>query len=136
MEAEIAGSFWPERQSQFAQQGSAGAMRIFALETFDEIGELGCDRAWLPAILPRLGSQRFETAATVAQHPIQQGVHANRSALGAGDLVMPGGNLFGAPRQLTPRQRFQNQRGDQAVTEQGDFFSFGIHREHLPEPEA
>jgi len=29
------------RQGQFAQQGGAGTVRIFAFETFDEVGELG-----------------------------------------------------------------------------------------------
>lgn len=44
------------RQSQFAQQGRASTMRIFALEAFNEIGQLGRNRAWLPAVLARFGS--------------------------------------------------------------------------------
>ena len=50
------------RQGQFAQQSRAGAMRVLALEAFDETGQLRSDGAGLSTVLARLGSQRFETA--------------------------------------------------------------------------
>ena len=59
------------RQSQLAQQGGAGAMRVLALEAFDEIGELRGDGAGLPAVLPRLGRQRLEAPVAVAERPVQ-----------------------------------------------------------------
>ncbi len=80
-------------------------MRVFTFETFDEIGELRRDGAGLPAVLPGLGRQRFEAAVAVAQCPVQQRVHGNRRALGSGNLVVAGGNLFGAPGEFAARQR-------------------------------
>ena len=50
------------RQSHFAQQRGAGAMRILALEAFDQIGELRRDGARLSPILPGLRRQGFEAA--------------------------------------------------------------------------
>jgi len=44
-----------------------------------------------------------------------------------------GGDFLSAPREFAARQSFQKQWRDQPVTEQGDFFGFGIHREDLPE---
>jgi hypothetical protein len=49
---------------------------------------------------------------------------------------VPGCDFFGTPREFAPRQWFENKRRDEPVTEQGDFFGFGIHREGLPDPEA
>src|SRR5207245_7611428 len=45
------------RQGQFAQQRRAGAMRVLALEAFDEAGQLRSDGAGLSPVLARLGSQ-------------------------------------------------------------------------------
>src|SRR5215208_2593223 len=47
------------------------------------------------------------------------------------DLVVAGGNLLCAAREFPAGQRFQHKRCDQPVTEQGDFFGFGIHEEDL-----
>ena len=44
---------------------------------------------------------------------------------------MAGGDLLGAAGEFAAGQRFQHQRCDQPVTEQGDFFGFGIHEEDL-----
>ena len=76
-----AGRVLAGRQSQFAQQGGAGTMRVFAFETFDQIGELWGDGARLAAVLPRLGRQGFEAAAAVAERPIQQRIDGHRGAL-------------------------------------------------------
>jgi len=104
-------------QSQFTQQRGSGAMGIFAFETFDEIGQLRRDGARLPAVLARLGGQGFKAPGAVAQCPVQQGIDGDRSALRAGDLVMAGGDLQGAPGEFAPWQRFQHQGRDQAVAE-------------------
>jgi hypothetical protein len=111
-------------------------VRVFALETLDEIGKLWRDVARLPAVLPRLRRQRLEAAIAVAQRPVQQRVYRNRCALGSGDLVVAGGNLFGAPRELTARQGLENQGRDQPISEEGDLFGLGIHGEDLLESEA
>src|SRR6266568_3925056 len=59
------------RQGQFAQQGRAGAMRVLALEAFNEAGQLRCDGAGLTAVLARFGSQRFEATVAIAHGPVQ-----------------------------------------------------------------
>ena len=106
-------------------------MRIFAFEAFDEVGELRGDGARLAAILAGLRRQGFEAAVAVAQRPIQQRIDGNGGAFGIGDVVVAGGDLFGAAGEFAARQRFQHQRRDQAVAEQGEFFGFGIHGENL-----
>jgi len=106
----MAGSFWPD--SQLPQQGGAGTVRVFALETLDEISELRRDGAGLPAVLPRLRRQRLEASVAVAQRPVQQRVYRNRGALGSGDLVVAGGNLLGAAGEFAARKRLQNQWSD------------------------
>ena len=83
-------------QGQFAQQGGAGAMRVFAFETFDQVGELRGDGARLSAVLARFGGQGFEAAVAIAERPLQQGIDGNRNALGIGNVVVTGGNLLGA----------------------------------------
>ena len=60
------GPVLPGRQGQFAQQSRAGAMRVLALEAFDEAGQLRSHRAGLSPVLARFGSQGFETAIAVA----------------------------------------------------------------------
>ena len=127
MEADIAGRVFAGRQGQFAQQGGAGAMRVFALEAFDQIGQLRGDGARLAAVLPRLGRQRFEAAVAVAERPIQQRIDRNRGAFGIRNVVVAGGDLLGAAGEFAAGQSFEHQRGDQAVAEQGEFFGFGIH---------
>ena len=44
---------------------------------------------------------------------------------------MAGGNLLGAAREFAARQRLQNQRGNETVAKQGDFFGFGMHARAL-----
>ena len=41
---------------------------------------------------------------------------------------MAGGDLLGTPGEFAAGQGFQDQRCDQAVPEEGDFFGLGIHR--------
>jgi hypothetical protein len=97
------GGFVLAGQSQLPQQGGAGAVRVFALETLDEVSKLRRDGAGLPAVLPWLRRQRLEAAVAVAQRPVQQRVYGNRGALGSGNLVVAGGNLFGAAGEFTAR---------------------------------
>ena len=121
--------FGPEDRCQFAQQGGAGAMRVFAFEAFDQVGELRGNGAGLAAVLARLGSQGLEAAVAVAERPIQQRIDGNRGALGIGDVVVAGGDLLGAAGEFAAGSDSKHQRGDQPVAEQGDFFGFGIHAE-------
>ena len=116
------------RQRQFAQQGGTGAVRVLAFEAFDEVGELRRDGAGLPAVLARLRSESFEAAVAIAKRPIQQSVDRNACALGERNLVMASGNLLRTAGEFAAGQRLQNEACDQAVTEQRDFFSLGIHR--------
>jgi hypothetical protein len=119
------------RQRQLAQQRGAGAVRIFALEAFDQIGELRGDGARLSPVLPGLRRQGFEAAVAVTERPFQQRIHGDRGAFGMRDLVVAARDLLGAPREFAAGQRFQHERRDQSIAEQGDFFGFGIHEEDL-----
>ena len=83
-------------------------MRIFALETFDQRGELRGDGARLPAVLARFGGQGFEAAAAIAERPLEQGIDRNRNPLGIGNVVLTGGKLFGAAGELTAGQGFEH----------------------------
>src|SRR4029450_7765668 len=82
------------RQGQLAQQRGAGAMRVLALETFDEGGQLRGDAAGLAAVLTRFGRERLETAVAVAHRPVEQSIDGNRRSFGKGDLIMAGGDLL------------------------------------------
>src|ERR1017187_9195297 len=104
-------------------------MRVLAFEPFDERGSIGCDGALLTAVQAWLGSERGESIAAITQRPLQQGVHRDRAARGVRNVVKAGGDLLGAPRQFAARQRFQYQRGDESIAEQGDLFGFVVvHR--------
>jgi len=116
-----AGSVLARRQGQFAQQGGAGAMRVFALQAFDQVGELRGNGARLTAILPRFGGQGLEAIGAVAERPIQQRIDGNRNAFGIGDVVVTGGNLLSAAGEFSAGKRFQNQRRNYAVSKQGEF---------------
>ena len=87
-------------------------MRVFALEAFDQIGELRRDGARLPAILPRLRRQSFEAAVAVAECPFQQRIDRNGGPFGMRNLEVAGGDLLGAAGEFATRQRFQHQRRD------------------------
>ena len=82
---------------QLAQQSGPRTMRVLALEPFDEGGDFRRDGAGLSAILPRLGRQRGQTVAAIAQGPIQQRVHRDLAAGGMGNVVEAGGDLLRAP---------------------------------------
>jgi hypothetical protein len=45
-------------------------MRVFAFETFDQIGELRGNRARLSPVLPGLRRERFETVVAIAERPV------------------------------------------------------------------
>ena len=94
-------------ERQLVQQGGAGARGIFAFEPFDERGE---------------------AVAAVEQRPLQQRVHRDLAAGRVRDVVEARGDLLSAARQLAARERFQHQRGDESVSEQGDFSGFFVHR--------
>jgi hypothetical protein len=87
-------------------------VRVLALEPFDERGGLRRDGARLSAVLARLGSERSESVAAIAQRPLEQSVHRHLAAHGVRNVVEAGGDLLGAPRQFAARQGFQYQRGD------------------------
>jgi hypothetical protein len=103
-------------------------MRVLSLESLDERGGLGCDRAQLAAVDPWLGGERRESIAAIAQGPLQQRVHRDLAPGGVGNVIEARGDLLGAARQLAARQRFEHERGDESVTEESDFFGFVIHR--------
>jgi hypothetical protein len=65
-------------------------MRIFALEAFDETGQLRSDGAGLATVLARLGSQGLETAVAIAQRPIEQCIDGNRRSFRMRDVVGAG----------------------------------------------
>jgi hypothetical protein len=53
-------------QRQMKQQCGASAMRVLALEPFDERGGFGRDGALLTAVQAWLGSERGESVAAIA----------------------------------------------------------------------
>jgi len=63
-------------------------MRVFALEAFDQSGQLRGDGAWLAAVLARLGSESSEAAVAVALGPFQQRVNGDGAAARIGDVVL------------------------------------------------
>jgi hypothetical protein len=50
------------------------------------------------------------------------------------NVVESGGDLVSAAGEFAAGQRFQHQRRDQSVTEEGDFFGFVVHGVFLPPP--
>src|ERR1017187_4150774 len=102
-------------------------MRVLALEAFDEGSDFRRDGTGLSAILARLGRQRGQAVAAIAEAPIQQRVHRDLAAGGMGDVVEAGGDLLRAPCEFAAGQRFQHQGRDQAITEERDFFGFVVH---------
>src|ERR1700681_2218702 len=101
-------------------------MWIGALETLDERGGFWCDGALLTAVLARLGGKRRESVAAISQGPLQQGVHRDLAAGGVRNVVKARGDLQGTPRQFATWQRFEYQRSDESIAEQGDIFSFVV----------
>ena len=113
-----------------AQQRGSGAVRVFAFETLDEGGGFRRDGAELTAVLTGLGGEGGESIAAITQGPLQQRIDGDLAASGEGDVEETGGDLLGASCQFTAWQRFQNEGGDEAVAEEGDFLGFVvIHRE-------
>src|SRR5215469_3586581 len=106
-------------------------MWVLAFQAFDQFGQLGWNDTRLPAIASLFPSQGWNATAAIAQHPIEQGVNRKRSALGVGDLVLARGDLLSPPREFTVRQHLQNQRSDNPIAEQGDFFDPRIHDDRL-----
>jgi hypothetical protein len=83
-------------------------MRIFTLQAFDQVGELGSDGARLTAVLARFGGQGIEAAAAIAERPLEQSIDRNGYALGIGDVVLAGGNLLGAAGEFTAGKGFEH----------------------------
>ena len=104
-------------QGQVIQQCRSGAMGAFALEPIDERGGGVGDGAHLAAILPRLGHERGEAVAAIAQRPLKQCIHRNLAARGMRNIVEARGDLLGAAGQFAARQGFQHQRGNQSIAE-------------------
>src|SRR5437870_6059777 len=84
-------------------------MRVLALETFDEAGQLRSDGAGLSAVLARLGSQCLETAVAIAQRPIEQRIDGNCCSFRMRDVVGAGGDLLGAAREFAAGKAFNKQ---------------------------
>src|SRR6266550_3750357 len=110
-------------------------MRVLALETFDEAGQLRSDGAGLSAVLARLGSQGLETAVAITQRPIEQRIDGNRRSFRMRDVVGASGDFLGTAREFAAGKTFDHQRRDQPVAKQGQFFGFGIHAENLHAPD-
>src|SRR5207249_152227 len=110
-----------------AQQSGAGAMRVLALESFDEGGGFRSDGADLPSVLTRFGGQRGESVAAIAQSPIQQRLHRDLAAGGMGNVVKTGSEFLRAAGEFAAGQRLQHQRRDEPVTEDRDFLGFFVH---------
>src|SRR5260370_34229673 len=66
---------------------------------------------------------------------MQEGINANHRPFGMGDVVGAGGDLLGAACEFATGKTLNDQRCDQAVTKQGQFFGFGIHAEVLYAPD-
>src|SRR5271165_799042 len=131
VEADTPGEFRPEdrasSRNRVEPDPEGAPVRVFAFETFDEVGELRGRGARMAAVLPRFGRQGLETTGAVAERPIQQRIDGNRNALGTGNVVVTGGHLLGAAGEFSAGKSFEHQRGYQAVSKQGEFFSFGVH---------
>ena len=112
---------------QLAQQSGPRTMGVLALEPFDEGSDFWRDGAGLSAILARLGRQRGQSVAAIAQRPVQQRVHRDLATGGMGNVVEAGGDLLGATSEFAAGQRFQHQGRNQAVSEERDFFGFVVH---------
>src|ERR1035441_7641704 len=77
-------------------------MRVLALEAFDEGSDFRRDGTGLSAILARLGRQRGQAVAAIAEAPIQQRVHRDLAAGGMGDVVEAGAP-WACSRSTPPR---------------------------------
>ena len=83
-------------------------MRVFAFQTFDQVGELRGDGARLAAVLARFRGQGIEAAAAIAERPLEQSIDGNRNPLGIGNVVLTGGNLLGAAGEFPAGQGFEH----------------------------
>jgi hypothetical protein len=63
-------------------------MGVFALETFDQAGQLRGDGARLAAVLARFGDEGLEAAVAVALGPFQQRIDGDGTTFGVGDVVV------------------------------------------------
>jgi hypothetical protein len=121
---------------QFAQQGGAGAVRVLAFEPFDQGGGFGRDGARQATVLPWFGGESGDSVFPIVQGPFQQRVHRQRTAARIGNVVLAGGDLLGTPSEFAAGQFFQDQRRDDAIAKESDFFGFVIHRCFLSRPKA
>jgi hypothetical protein len=83
-------------------------MRIFAFQSFDQVGELRSDGARLAAVLAGFGGEGIEAAAAIAERPLEQSIDRNRYALGIGNVVLAGGNLLSAAGEFTAGKGFEH----------------------------
>ena len=90
-------------------------MRVFALETFDEAGQLGGHGARLAAVLARFRSEGLEAAIAITRRPVEQRIDRDGAAFGIGNVVVAGGDLLGTAREFAACERFEHQRRDQEV---------------------
>lgn len=125
-------------ERQFAQQRGARAVRVLALEPFNQFGRGGGDGACLPTILPGFGDQARKSVLAIAARPLQHGFRTHRAAAGMRDVILARGDLLSASGEFAARQGFQDQRRDDAITEEGDFFGFVLHDcfRSMPKPTA
>jgi hypothetical protein len=87
-------------------------MWVFALEAFDETGQLRGHGAGLATVLTRFGSESLEAAVAVAPRPIQQRIDGNRRPFRIGDVVVAGGDLLSAAREFAAGKGLDHQRRD------------------------
>src|SRR5438270_678908 len=118
-------------QSQFSQQRGAGTVWVLSFQSFDQLGQLWGEGARLPAVPTGLRRQGGKTTTAIPQCPVEQGIDREGGALGIRDLITSRSNFLCSSCELSTRQGLQNQRGDQSVAEEGNFFGFCVHGENL-----
>jgi len=102
-------------------------MRVLTLEPLDEFGHLRCDGARHAAIAAGFGNESFKATLPVPLCPFQQGVDRNGGTFRVRDVVLASGDLLSTPGQLAAYERLDDQRRDQAITKESNFFEFTIH---------
>jgi hypothetical protein len=112
----------PRGESKFPKQCGAGTMRVFALEAFDQVGELWRNNTGFAAVLPWLRRQGLKTAVAVTHSPMEKRIEAERSTLGIRDVVLAGYDLAGAPGEFPVGKDLDHKWCNKAIAKQSNFF--------------